>query len=134
LSHGNCELDRQRQRVQSPTDRRDDGRVGVGQLKRWIEIVHSSKEQANRGRGANLIWMCRERRGLQGQRPDAVLALASDPERGAARGEHSERDHGREEVRDERCRVEDVFEVVEKEQRGTAGTRRAHAAVTGRRA
>ena len=71
--------------------------------------------------------MCRGRRPLQGEWPEGVLALAADAERSAARGEHSERDHGRQKVRDERRRVQNVLEVVEEQQRGTAGTRRAHA-------
>jgi hypothetical protein len=63
---------------------------------------------------------------VQGERPHRVLSFASQVQRGAAGDQHAKRFGRRQDLGDERRRLEDLLEVVEDEQRRGAVPRGLH--------
>jgi hypothetical protein len=112
---GRRQLDRQGQPIQALTNRRDGESVGLGEGEGGVGRASPGHEEAHRLILADGRW----RRGRVGQRQrgDGVRLLAGEPQHCSAGGEDGEVGTGAQQIGDERCRVEDVLEVVQDQQR-----------------
>ena len=107
------QLDRQWQPIQPLTDGSDGRGVRRGQGEVWLHRLSSRDEQLDSRGRAHL----RHRRGCLGIRKrqwrDRKVLLAGDAQHGAAGGQNAQVGAGNQDLGDERCRVEQVLQVIE---------------------
>ena len=115
------ELERERQRVEAPADRGDGSGVGRCQLKIRAHVPDARHEQPYSWRALEIGRRHRIAASFERERSDGVLAFAPEAERRAAGREHAKRGDRRQQIGDERRRVQHLLEVVEHQQRRLIG-------------
>ena len=111
------ELDGERQTVEAPADLRDGHRVVLGQGEVVADGLGSIDEEPHGGQCGQLFHAGSMRERRHRERADRVLPLGPEPESGAARHEDREPGATREEPVEVGCDADDLFEVVQHEQR-----------------
>src|SRR4051794_40462073 len=110
------QLDRQWQPIQSPADGGNGRGVRRGQGEVWPRRLSSSDKQLHGRSRAHLLHRrgclaIRKRQGGHGK-----IVLTGDTQYGATRRQNAESGVGDKELDDERCRVEQMLQVIEKQQ------------------
>ena len=115
------ELERERERVEAPADRGDGSGVGRCQLKIRAHVPDARHEQPDSWRALEIGRRHRIAASFERERADAVFAFAPEAKRRAAGREHAKRGDRRQQIGDERRRVQHLLEVVEHQQRRLIG-------------